>query len=70
MAKFTGTIQHNALEGGFYELHTDDGATFRLQGADKVNAGDRVVVHGKVAEGGFGIQMSGPAIEVDRIDNA
>ena len=70
MAKFTGTVQKNDLEGGFYELRTDDGGTFRLQGGGKVSAGDRVTVHGTIEEGGFGIQMSGPAIKVDRIDPA
>lgn len=70
MPKFTGTIRHNDLEGGFYELHTDDGAVFRLQGADKLTAGARVVVKGTIEDGGFGIQMSGPSLTVDRIDPA
>ena len=30
MPKFTGTIRHNDLEGGFYELHTDNGDIYRL----------------------------------------
>ncbi len=70
MAKFTGTVQRNSLEGGFYELHTDDGAVFRLDGGPDFTAGDRVTVHGEIAEGGFGLQMSGPAITVDRVDNS
>lgn len=70
MAKFTGTIRHNDLEGGFYELHTDDGDVYRLQGSAKVSAGDRVTVHGKVEGGGFGIHMTGPSLIVDRIESA
>ncbi|MCX4246393.1 DUF5818 domain-containing protein [Paraliomyxa miuraensis] len=70
MPKFTGTIRHNDLEGGFYELHTDDGDVYRLEGAGKVTAGSRVVVKGKVEGGGFGIHMSGPSITVERIDPA
>jgi len=70
MAKFKGTIRHNDLEGGFYELHTDSGDVYRLDGASKVTAGDRVTVHGEVDSGGFGIQMSGPAITVERIESA
>ncbi|MCR9166552.1 MAG: DUF5818 domain-containing protein [Nannocystaceae bacterium] len=70
MASFSGTVQHNDLEGGFFELHTDDGKTYRLQGATGVSAGDKVVVHGTIETGGFGIQMSGPAINVDKVVSA
>lgn len=68
MAKFTGTVRHNDLEGGFLELHTNDGDVYRLEGGGKVSAGDKVTVHGTVESGGFGIQMSGPAIKVDKIE--
>ncbi len=68
MAKFKGTIRHNDLEGGFFELHTDGGDIYRLQGAGKVEAGAQVTVHGEIEGGGFGLQMTGPAIKVDRIE--
>jgi hypothetical protein len=70
MPKFTGTVRHNDLEGGFYELHTDDGAVFRLEGGVKLSAGSRVIVHGKIKDGGFGIHMSGPSLAVDRVESA
>jgi hypothetical protein len=70
MASFTGTIRYSALEGGFFELHTDDGKVYRLAGEAKVGDGDRVRVHGRVANGGFGIHMSGPSIDVDRVEPA
>lgn len=70
MPKFTGTIRRNDLEGGFYELHTDDGAVYRLEGGSDLHDGRRVVVHGKVEDGGFGIHMSGPSLEVQRIEPA
>ncbi len=70
MASFNGTVQHNDLEGGFFELHTDDGKTYRLQGAKGLSAGSKVVVHGTVESGGFGIHMSGPAIKVDKVEPA
>ncbi len=70
MATFTGVVQHNTLEGGFFELQTDDGKTYRLQGAKGLTAGARVVVHGQEESGGFGIQMSGPAIAVERVESA
>lgn len=70
MPKFTGTVRRNDLEGGFYELHTDDGAVFRLEGGSDLSEGRRVVVHGKVDNGGFGIHMSGPSLTVHRIESA
>ena len=68
MAKFSGTIRKSDLEGGFFELVTDDGDVYRLEGAAKVSDGDRVTVHGTVEDGGFGIHMSGPAIKVSRVE--
>ncbi len=67
MAKFTGTVRKNDLEGGFLELETDEGDVYRLSGA-KPAVGARVRVTGKVESGGFGIHMSGPAIEVEKLE--
>jgi hypothetical protein len=67
MPKFTGTVRHNDLEGGFLELVTDDGEVYRLSGASP-SVGSRVSVTGRVERGGFGIHMSGPSIEVKKID--
>ncbi|KIG15542.1 hypothetical protein DB30_05480 [Enhygromyxa salina] len=65
--KFTGTVRHNDLEGGFLELVTDSGDVYRLSGA-KPKVGQRVRVTGRVERGGFGIHMSGPALEVESIE--
>lgn len=73
MAKFTGTIRRSDLEGGFFELHTDDGDVYRLEGTNQAKGGAkegaRVVVHGTVEDGGFGIHMSGPSIKVSKIES-
>jgi hypothetical protein len=66
--KFTGTVRHNDLEGGFLELVTDDGDVYRLSGGSKPKVGQRVTVTGRVERGGFGIHMSGPALEVESIE--
>jgi hypothetical protein len=68
MKSFTGTIRHSDLEGGFFELHTDDGDVYRLEGGGKLTDGAKVTVHGTVEGGGFGIHMSGPSIKVDRVE--
>jgi len=70
MAKYTGTVKHNDLEGGFLELHTDDNEIYRLEGAGSVSPGDRVIVEGSVDAGGFGIQMTSPALKVSKISKA
>lgn len=70
MPKHTGTLRRNDLEGGFYELHTDDGAVLRLEGGSGLEDGRRVTVHGKIEQGGFGFHMSGPSLRVDRIEPA
>jgi hypothetical protein len=71
MAKYTGTVRHNDLEGGFYELVTDDGTVYRLEGQVDVKAGARVHVHGDVESGGFGIHMTGSdTLVVDKIEQA
>jgi hypothetical protein len=70
MAKqFIGTVRMNDLEGGFLELATDDGEVYRLSGASP-SVGSRVKVTGSVERGGFGIHMSGPSIEVKKIEPA
>ena len=66
MATFTGTIQHNDLEGGFLELKTDSGDVYRLEGASPA-PGARVRVEGEVSHGGLGIHMSGPSLKVTRV---
>lgn len=67
MAKFTGTVRMNDLEGGFLELVTDGGEVYRLSGAAP-KVGSRVSVTGRVERGGFGIHMTGPSLEVETID--
>ena len=71
MPKFSGTVRKNDLEGGFLELVTDDGDVYRLSGGSAirpVGAGQRVRVTGSVKRGGFGIHMSGPALEIESIE--
>lgn len=66
MAKYTGTVKKNDLEGGFWELHTKDGKSYQLSGGDndlRVE-GQSVTVEGKVNKSAFGIGMTGPTLEV------
>lgn len=67
LATYTGTVKKNDLEGGFWELHTDDGDSYQLRGGDdnlRVE-GQRVEVKGSVDGGGsMGIGMTGPYLDV------
>lgn len=60
-------MRYSDLEGGFYELVTDKGETYRLSKC-AAKAGARVKVEGKVESGGFGIHMSGPSINVKHLE--
>lgn len=66
MAKYTGTVKKNDLEGGFWELHTNDGKSYQLSGgSDGLRVeGQSVTVDGEVNKSAFGIGMTGPILEV------
>jgi hypothetical protein len=66
MATFRGTVKKNPLEGGFWELHTDDGKHYQLKGGDDAlrKEGQRVTVTGAVDKAAFGIGMTGPILDV------
>ena len=66
MPKFTGTIRKNDLEGGFFELETDDGDRYQLAGATDglFKEGQKVTIDGAIDKGAMGIGMTGPTIKV------
>jgi len=66
MATFKGTVKKNDLEGGFWELHTEDGKHYQLKGGDdKLQVeGAKVEVEGKIETSSFGIGMTGPILAV------
>jgi hypothetical protein len=71
MPKFTGTVRHNDLEGGFFELVTDGGDVYRLEGGGPFTVGAHVTVHGSVESPGFGIHMvSTPVLAVSKVEPA
>ncbi len=66
MAKLRGTIRHNDLEGGHYQLVTDDGTAYEVEGSDPLLAkeGARVEVDGQVEEDALSFAMTGPRLKV------
>ena len=66
MASYKGTIKKNDLEGGVWELHTDDGKRYQLHGGDNSLrvSGQKVEVQGRINKDVMGIGMSGPYLEV------
>lgn len=66
MATYRGKVKKNDLEGGFWELVTDDGDRYQLRGGsdDLRVEGKAVEVDGSVDQGGFGIGMTGAYLDV------
>ncbi|HET6612991.1 MAG TPA: hypothetical protein VFG83_13430 [Kofleriaceae bacterium] len=66
MAKYRGKVKKNDLEGGIWELVCDDGERYQLRGGSgnlRVE-GLAVEVEGAVDQGGFGLGMTGPILDV------
>ncbi len=68
MAKFRGTVRHSDLEGGFWELHCEDGQVYELEGggADLQRDGAQVEVEGTVARDAMSLGMRGGVLRVRR----
>jgi cob(I)alamin adenosyltransferase len=66
MAKFRGTIRRSDLEGGHWQLETDDGTTYVLEGATGgvEKDGAKVEIDGAVDEDAMGLAMTGPILRV------
>ncbi len=66
MAKFRGTIRFNDLEGGHYQLETEDGTFYELEGSDPLlsRAGARVEIDGQVDKDAMSFTMTGPRLKV------
>ena len=61
-----GTIKKNPLEGGIWELHSEDGKRYQLKGGDDAlrKEGKRVELQGKIDKGAMGIAMTGPTFDI------
>jgi hypothetical protein len=66
MAKYRGTVRRNDLEGGHWQLETDDGTSYVLEGATKAieQDGAKVEVDGAVDDEAMGFAMTGPILKV------
>jgi hypothetical protein len=66
MATFKGTVKKNDLEGGFWELHAEDGKRYQLKGGDAAlkKEGAQVEIAGSIEKSAFGIGMTGPILAV------
>lgn len=66
MPKYRGVVKRNDLEGGFWELVTEDGQRYQLdsEDADLFEQSLRVEIDGKLDDDTFGIGMTGPTLVV------
>jgi hypothetical protein len=72
MAKFRGTISHNALEGGHFQLLADDGTVYEVEGNDALlrRDGARVEIDGSIDRTALSLAMSGPRLKVKSVKGA
>lgn len=72
MAKFRGTIKHNALEGGHFQLLADDGTSYELEGNDPLlrRDGARVEIDGSIDRTALSLAMTGPRLKVKSVKAA
>ncbi|MGB8295712.1 MAG: DUF5818 domain-containing protein [Polyangia bacterium] len=72
MPKFRGTIKHNALEGGHFQLLTDDGTSYEVEGNDPLlrRDGARVEIDGSIDRTALSLAMTGPRIKVKSVKAA
>jgi len=69
--KFRGKIRRSLLAGREWQLEGDDGQVYTLHLASLppgIKEGDRARVTGTVNRGAMGIGMSGPILEVDKVE--
>jgi hypothetical protein len=72
MAKFHGTIKHNALEGGHFQLLADDGTSYELEGNDPLlrRDGACVEIDGSIDRTALSLAMTGPRLKVKSVKAA
>ncbi|HJZ85310.1 MAG TPA: hypothetical protein VKN99_09085 [Polyangia bacterium] len=63
MPTYKGTVRKSEFGGG-WELHTEGGEVFELDGNGPFAEGARVEVSGKVDEDSMSISMRGPILKV------
>jgi hypothetical protein len=66
MPLYRGIVKKNPIEGGLWELHTDDGKSFQLAGGDGGlrRDGQKVEIEGKIDKDAMSIGMTGPVVAV------
>jgi hypothetical protein len=66
MPTFRGTIRHNDLEGGHFQLVADDGETYEVSGSDPAlrEDGAKVEIDGTIDADGLSLAMTGPILKV------
>lgn len=67
MATYRGTVRRTDVEGGGLELHTDDGATYELDGGGSaIRDGARVEIDGSVSSS-LSLGMRGEVLRVKKV---
>ena len=68
MAKLRGTVRRSDLEGGTWQLETDQGERYQLTGKlDGARDGGKVELDGKVDRSAMSFQMTAPIFKVNNL---
>ena len=68
METFSGTVRFMPLEGGFWQLVSDDGETYHLVGNLKgLKDGTRVSIEGQREKKRLSFAMVGPILRVEKV---
>lgn len=65
---YSGTVVFSPLEGGFWQLQTEDGVTYHLVGnLKRLKNGSKVTIRGSVEKKRLSFAMTGPILRVEEI---
>jgi|1186.fasta_scaffold1012642_2 hypothetical protein len=67
MAKYKGRVSRSDLEGGYWQLESADGTTYKLEGGSGLKAGVTIEVEGAVDGDAMGIGFGSPVLKVKNV---
>ena len=68
MKMYSGTIRFSPLEGGFWQLESDDGQIYQLTGKLKgLKEGKNASIEGEIRPNRFSFAMTGPILFVNKL---
>ncbi len=68
MKKYSGIVRFSALEGGFWQMDSDDGKRYQLVGNIKgLKDGEKVKLEAELQDHRMSFAMAGPILQVSKV---